>query len=253
MAFTGDRIETAFFVDGKPFGSVVETDGTVSADFYIVARSRLSRVEIIQDGEVVYSTEDFHKDGRSVRLFDFSAGWGGRGKPISWDITMTVEGADLKDVQPRLKGEMIVDPLASPEDGDAVPVVERKANAVHMKARTSGNPTPTTDCTQGFSFSVDAAGAYSIAVDVIADYEGKRIEKHYSYGSEELGKGSASEYMDGFVSPAILLSREMGIGECSYELHRTFDVAHDGYIYVRAFEERGDTVWTTPVWVRKKQ
>ena len=164
---------------------------------------------------------------------------------------MTVSGADLKDVQPRLKGEMIVDPLARPEDGDDIPTVRRKANSVSIKARTDGNPTPTTDCTQGFSFSIDAAGEYSIDIDISAEYDGKSIEKHFSYSSSVLRSEGVSEYIEGFVSPAILLSRAMDLGECSFELHQSFPIRHDGYIYARAFEERGDAVWTTPIWVKK--
>ena len=251
MAFTGDRIETAFFVNGKPFGSIVDAGESVYADLYMLGRSRLSRVEIIQDGEIVYGTDDFPKERSNLKFYDFSVGWGGRGKPCVWDVTLTVNGADLKDVQPRLKGEMIVDPLAKPEDKDNVPTVVRKANSISLKARTDGNPTPTTDCTQGFSFTVDATGEYSVDIDLSAEYEGRHIEKHLSYDSKDLAEGSASEYMEGFVSPALLLSREMQLSECSLELHRSFAVKHDGYMYVRAFEERGDAVWTTPIWVRK--
>lgn len=251
MAFTGDRIETAFFLDGKPFGSVVKAGDEVMADLYIAARSSLDRVELIQDGKVIFCEDRFPSFQSGIKLFDFSLGWGGRGKACSWDVLVTVSGADLKDVQPRLKGEMIVDPLARPEDGDDIPTVSRKANSVSIKARTDGNPTPTTDCTQGFSFSIDAAGEYSIDIDISAEYDGKSIEKHFSYSSSVLCSEGVSEYIDGFVSPAIHLSRAMDLGECSFELHQSFPIRHDGYIYARAFEERGDAVWTTPIWVKK--
>ena len=251
MAFTGDRIETAFFLDGKPFGSVVKAGDEVMADLYIAARSALDRVELIQDGKVIFCEDRFPSFQSGIKLFDFSLGWGGRGKACSWDVLVTVSGADLKDVQPRLKGEMIVDPLARPEDGDDIPTVRRKANSVSIKARTDGNPTPTTDCTQGFSFSIDAAGEYSIDIDISAEYDGKSIGKHFSYSSSVLCSEGVAEYIDGFVSPAIHLSRAMDLGECSFELHQSFPVRHDGYIYARAFEERGDAVWTTPIWVKK--
>lgn len=252
VALTGDRIETAFFLNGKTFGNIVEVSDRVDVDLYLLARSRLSRVEIIQDGEVVLSESSFRPNNGDIKLYDFAVGWGGRGKLCEWTVTLTVSGADLKDVQPRLKGEMIVDPLAKSKDDGYVPKVERKANSIVLKARTDGNPTPTTDCTQGFSFSVERNSEYSIAIDVVCEYEGKKVERHYSYDSAALSKGSASEYIDGFVSPALLLSREMDSAECSYELHRSFDVRKDGYMYVRATEERGDEVWTTPIWVRRK-
>ena len=252
MAFSGDKIETALFVDGKPFGSTVESDGSVDVDLYLAGRSKLSRVEIIQDGEIVYGTDFFPRKPGNIRLYDFAIGWGGRGKPCSWNVELTVNGADLKDVQPRLKGEMIVDPLAKPDDESNIPLVVRKANSIMIKAKSDGNPTPTTDCTQGFSFSVDASGEYSLDVKVSAEYEGEHLERHYCYSSKDMECGGVSEYLNGFVSPSFLLSREMQLSECSFELHRQFAVKHDGYMYARAFEERGDAVWTTPIWVKNR-
>ena len=212
-ALTGEGIEAALFVDGQPAGSIAEVTDQADLDLYIVARSKLSRVDVIQDGEILFSESVFPMKESDTRFFDFSVGWGEQNQAAEWDIRISAEGADIIDIQPRFRGELIVDPLSVSDGKESVPSVVMEGDVIHMSVSTNGNPTPVSDCTQGLSFSLRTSGEYRLIVDATLTYSrGKyRVEREYDPAS--LKAGTTTEYMNGFVSPSFLLSREMDLSE----------------------------------------
>ncbi|MFA6682308.1 MAG: hypothetical protein WCS35_09785 [Sphaerochaeta sp.] len=250
MALSGDPIMMAWFIDDRPLGEVVELHDHAVLDGYILATERLSSVEVVSDGETIRSYTDFPPNGSNKKRFNFACGWGSRGMACDWNISIRVEGAQVTDVVPRLRGEYIVDPLAEcDESSELLASVRHCENSVHLVCRTAGNVTPTTDGTQGFSFGLEIEEEYTVIVDVEAVYAGQSHTKTFRYASSELKDGPTAEYIDGFVSPAFSLSDEIDSGECLLEIHENIPVKKDGYIYLRAFQKNGDVAYSTPIWI----
>lgn len=250
LALSGDPIMVAWFLNDKPLGEVVEASDQVMLDGYVIAIERLSKVEVLSDGNTIKCYTEFPSHSSNRKRFNFACGWGSRDMDCDWSISVRVEGAKVTDVVPRLRGEYIVDPLSKPgKDGDLVPSVTHTEDSVFLTCRTSGNVTPTTDGTQGFSFGLMLDQMYTVIVDVEAEFAGKSHIKSYRYDSSDLRKGPTTEYIDGFVSPAFSLSDEIDAGECILEIHESIPVTNDGYIYLRAFQENGDVAYSSPIWI----
>lgn len=253
MALSGDPIMMAWFINDRALGEVVKVNGEAVLDGYILATERLSKVEIISDGAIIRCYTDFPSIGSNKKRFNIACGWGSRGKPCDWSLSIRVEGAMVTDIVPRLRGEYIVDPLAKcDESGDFVPSLRLQEDGIHLVCRTSGNVSPTTDGTQGFSFGLEATEAYTVVVDVEAVYAGQSHTKTFRYASSALQDGPTTEYIDGFVSPAFSLSGEIDSGQCMLEIHESLSVSQDGYVYLRAFQQNGDAAYSSPIWLEKQ-
>lgn len=258
LALSGDPIEIACFVDDVPLGgSVVPAGRSVHLDAYVLAPSRLDRVELVGDGNILGR---YYPDSPAIavaggslaspRRLDFSCGWGQRGVECSWDIEVSVKNGTLTSSVPRLRGEYVVDPLSTPrEDEFCRPRFAFSDGKVSLHCVTSGNVTSTTDDTQGFSLEFVGDDDYSVEIAIAGEYSGNIIRKTYAYGKNELSDGPVSEYLDGFVSPSFRLSSEMSLEECSLEIHEDVPCGKLTYLYLRAFETNGDAAWSTPIWI----
>ncbi len=250
VAYSGDPIAIAFFVEGAPIGSIVTASRPrVALDGYVKAPSSLSRVEVMVDN-VVHSTHYPREGSSDYKRIDLSVGWGQRNENTAWKVCLSVEGGQLVDVVGRLRGEYVVDPLSIPKDDRAgAPHLVVDDGSVRLECRSAGNSTATTDDTQGFGFGVHTQGAYTLVIDVEMQQGAKQIKRTLRYASNELQDGATVEYMDGFVSPALRLSEEMDEGECIVEIHEQIAAEAGTHIYLRAFEEKGDSAWSSAIWV----
>ncbi len=252
VAYSGDPIAMAYFIEDQSVGSTVITDQkTVNLDAYVLAPSSLARVEVLVNNEV-YSTHYPKKQSTEHKRFDLALGWGQRGVATAWELTMQVEGARFVDVVGRLRGEYVVDPLSVPSDDLAVaPYLRHSAETITLSCRTAGNTNATTDDTQGLGFGLVGDGPYTLHFNVTAQVGEKRIQRSFSYESAALQQGTTVEYMDGFVSPALRLSEEMDISSCAVEVHQSLPVDDGASVYLRAFEEKGDSAWSSAIWVER--
>jgi len=254
IAYTGDRIAIASFVNDSPMGSVCEAaHDKVELDAYVLAPSSLKRVEILLDGEIIDRVFPEKRKTTSKR-FDLNLGWGQRDSVSSWKLKLSVEGATITDAVPRFRGEYVVDPLSIPKDGSAlVPQCSLEHGVVAVTCITSGNVSATTDGTQGFGFGIEASSPYKLTFEVELIVDGTTFNRTFTYSSVQLQGGSTVEYLNGFVSPAFCLSREMDESECMVEIHKSLLVKAKSNLYVRAFEDKGDAAWTSAIWVNQKK
>lgn len=250
IAFTGDPIQIASFLEDQPMGSVVKATGKqMRFDSYILAPSALDYAELLVDNVVVKTFRPTPTVSSSKR-FNLSLGWGQRDVSAYWKVTLRVEGATLVDPISRFKGEYVVDPLSIPTDEAlAVPKLLFDGVSISMSCNTSGNISATTDNTQGLGFGLETDGPYTILLHVEADVDGEPFMHDLRYQSEELQNGPCVAYMHGFVSPALRLSEEIDLTECMIEIHESLNLCSGSNLYVRSFSQSGDTAWSTPIWI----
>ncbi len=114
---TGDRIVVWLDVNGHPMGALVEdSDSSPTATVQVEAQRRIDRIEIIHDGRPVdtYSHQDRYANtpappGRYTTVIEF--GWGPSPEYgdfdetiVEWQGTMSIDGGQINDVQPRFRG-----------------------------------------------------------------------------------------------------------------------------------------------------
>src|SRR5699024_5620780 len=82
-------------------------------------------------------------------LVGLSVGWGRAGVTTDWDIEVEIVDGNINDVEPRLRGVDIVDPLSPPPSSYSFSEWERTSDrTVRLRTRTVSNQTVMTDATQ---------------------------------------------------------------------------------------------------------
>lgn len=252
VAYTGDKIDVAFFVDDMPMGTVLAKRGGVHLlDAYVAALDEIEKVEVIKDNQVIHTARPASQplaESEALHGFvGFAVGWGKKHAPCDWHVQVTVQDGEMLSYSPRLRGKDMVDPLNIPQD-IAKPHCFKKEDAIHLICQTDGNTTPTTNGNQGFVIEVQGGADSIVSVQVEAEWNNESITKEYSYKLQDLQMGPESEYIKGFVSPAIFISSYVPIRKSLVEIHE--DIASDGnsFVYLRVFQKNKDVAYTSPIW-----
>ncbi len=248
LAFSGDGMRMALFVNDQPFASEVTTAAPAHIDAYLVGFDRIDRFELVHDGEVIAwgIKPKVQAEGGFVPI---AFGWGEKDAPCYWNVEITTEGVQIADAVPRLRGNDMVDPLENPGQNDKEQTFfENRNGRITIKAATDGNRTATTNGTQGCVIETDGTQG-KIFVHIHAKWKQQTLEKEYVYSVEELSESPRTEYIRGFVSPAISIGPYTPLEEASSEIHTDIPEGRNGAYYVRAYEKNGDGAYSTPVWI----
>ena len=212
----------------------------------IAARDRIDLVEVVRNGEVIWSgsgpTPVVGSEFSGV--VGLSVGWGQAGRMIDWDVELDIENGAIVEVEPRLRGVDIVDPLSPPPSSYSFSAWERTGeNSVRLRTRTVANPTVMTDATQQMVLRV--VGTDRTVVRAVIN--GVQVE--HSVGS--LRDGPRAGYTSGFVSPAFQFHRAVSDAERELEVDledRRAPSARDWY-HVRVRQTNDQWAFGSPTWV----
>ena len=247
---TGDPIQVMLFVDDRRMGECIpEKSASRRVEGFVAAFDKLEKVELVKNGKVIAGEYDFKpkKDDRSG-FVSCMFGWGKKHMPCIWDIRIEVKNGKLISASPRLRGVDMVGPLDAPKNANDVPLFS-VSDSVTMHFTTDGNPTAVTDTSQGCVIEMEGEDAI-LSLHVEAEWGGEKIERKFSYSIEDLKAGQNTEYIDGFVSPAIEIGQYRSSSECT--CHIAYDMILDegDSAYLRAYEKNGDGVYSSPLTVR---
>ena len=252
IAFTGDKIDVALFVDDMPMGTVLENRGGSHAlDAYIAGLDAIEKVEVVKDNQVIHTARPLVSplmDNDTLHGFvGLCVGWGKKYSPCDWNVQVAVQQGELLSYSPRLRGEDMVDPLNIPKD-IAKPHCFKQEDCIHLTCQTEGNTTPTTNGTQGFVLEVQGTADSVVSVQIEAVWNGEVITKKYRYKLQDLQQGPESEYIKGFVSPALFVSEFVPIAKSLVEIHE--DIVSEGtsFVYLRVFQKNKDVAYSSPIW-----
>ena len=252
VALSGDPIEIDYTVDGHPMGSEFESD-TVSSrlDCHIAGCSKLSHVDLVVDDEIVSSIRDPHQHIESDTAWvPVEFGWGKKNVEASWNIAISIEGGMLVESSTRFRGNDIVAPLDDVGEQHRI-AYSRDGNHIDLQFRSAGNLNTLTDNGQGLALCISGISSAVLSVDIEAVYNGNKIRRHYSYKLSDV-IDPVSEYLDGFVSPSMLIGVPVPLGESCCHLMEDIDIPVGHSFYIRVFEDNGDFAIASPVRKRHK-
>lgn len=263
-ALSGDRIELAFAINGQPLGSRIDAEGDREVSIDVKAGGAIDRVELVRNGEVVArfaperggaaSSASVMQPETIGGLVVLEFGWGEKGVAFDWDVTVTLEGGEILDVEPRLRGHDIVDPLDRSDAQCRFSAWERLASGFHLRTRTAGNPTTTTSQTQAMALTVRAARDARLTI------EGAGPSR--TVALSDLLVRPVVHHTAGFVSPAVCIHRFISDIERSGSWTFTDPAptvarakAHgpeqEDWYYVRVVQTNGHGAWSSPIWVSR--
>jgi hypothetical protein len=246
-AITGNAIMVAVSLNGKPMGQVVEPSESRKLDIEVIGGSKLEAVEIIKNGQVI-ATQTPAKNKQENQLFEgvlsVAAGWGEVGVNVDWDIDIELIGGEVSAYEPRLRGyDTLADQAGETEKYSFSSYEQATENKFHLKTRTYGNPTTTTDASQQFALHVKAP--LDAVLQVTAN--GKTISRTIR---EQL-QGPKVEYVGGFISGAFVIQTAVSKTDSSlrWEFEDLAEKEAEDLYYVRVKQANDQFAWSSPIWV----
>lgn len=246
-AITGDRIELRFSVDGAPMGSQLPVTARRELAVDVRGGGALDFVDIVKDGERVHRWTPARLD-RAVAfegIVPVSVGWGLRSVAVDWDVELEVIGGRLDSVEPRFRGDEVLDPRRSESGTHRVTDWARTGESgVRFTTVTNGNPTTTTDGTQGMALRVTGDDRTRIA--------GRVNDEGVDLSLGELRAGGRVGNISGSLRGAYRLGRAVERAESdarfTWEDEGADPTATSSY-YVRVRQANDQWAWSSPVWV----
>lgn len=250
-ALTGDRIALAFMLNDGLMGDVLQGGPQRRLRVAVEGGAAIDYVELLHNNEVLH-----HHAVRPPATIDpFSAplkvyvavGWGEKDQNVDWDVTVSVEGGELHDVEPRFRGHEIIAPQAGDEDTYVFSRWQRQGNEVHFRTRTWGNPTTTTAALQGVNLTLSGGPQTLLRGHFNGKTETVRLD--------ELLAGPRSGYLGGFLTPAYAFHRAVPRAQYRANLdlsHESHGEGRDWYT-VRVRQRNGQWAWSSPIWITNQE
>ncbi|MCB0188401.1 MAG: DUF3604 domain-containing protein, partial [Caldilineaceae bacterium] len=144
---TGPRIDLGFTVNNQPMGSVLETDGPLHIAANVRGTAPIESLTLYQGKEPIQQTQPAPfancDNSRHIRIRWSGSRIRGRGRRVTWDGTIRVEGATILDAT-----EFQFDAAT---DG----ITSHSAQEIHFKSSTTGD-------TDGIDLVLDQASSGTI-------------------------------------------------------------------------------------------
>lgn len=250
-ALTGDRIALAVTLNGVLMGQTADADEVREIDIDVIGGGPVDYVEVVRNGRPVFrrsAHEETLVAGVGFHgLVAIAVGWGTRGEEIHWNVDLRVERGRLLRVEPRFRGDYVIEPQAE-DDAYHYSSWERcGSSGVRFRTRTRGNPNTVTDATQSVALEIEGDDTTRI----IANINGRTVE----HTVEELRTGSRSDYLDGFLSAAYRFDRAVPWSELAWRARfedRRPAQAKD-YYYVRVRQLNDQWAWSSPLWMGSEE
>lgn len=246
-ALTGDRIELAFAINGRPMGAICPPDAERWIEVAVSGGASLDYIEVLHNNRIIHRENVFPVqagDGR-FKLY-IEAGWGERAAATAWDVDLQVTGGEICAVEPRFRG---YGPTDDPAEDNFAGSDWQQIDSRHVRFQTSTlrNPSLHTPGTEGLSLEIEGTAATTIR----AVANGQEMELSLA----ELFSGSRTFYLGGFVSPAICFHRATPCAEYTHRfafLHRNAGERRDWYT-VRVRQRNDQWAWSSPIWVESQK
>ena len=208
----------------------------------------LSYVQLICDGRLVAQYKG-NGPQNSTYCIPFGFGWGKKGIPCFWRISVEIAGSKIEKVVPRLRGEDIVAPLDRPSGSISRPTFRSDGNRTDMSFVTCGNINTTSDNTQGLVAELEIGPDTSVTVCIDTEWNGRERHFEHTYSGEELISNDHVEYIDGFVSPCMRLGKAVNCKMASCHFRTDVDISAGSYAYIRLLQENGSFAVSSPIFL----
>ena len=248
-AISGDRIELAFAINAAPLGSQLVAPRERAVDITVRAGGAIDRIDVVRNGSLLESlrpsiTQVFAEVLRGLIVVEL--GWGEKGVPNDWDVTIALDRGTVRAVEPRLRGRDVVDPLDRGDVECRFSSWEPIQRGVHLRTRTVGNPTASTSQTQALALDVACPRSAHLTV--------RGAGNELTIPVATLLDRACIHHTGGFVSAAIKVHRFIGdahrLATWCFEDRDDTGRAEDSY-YVRVVQANGHGAWSSPIWASR--
>lgn len=205
-AVTGDPIVLATTLDGVAMGGTTAPTGRHEVAIDVAGLDTVTEVAVVRDGAVIERITPAHSpaSGPFDGVVSFGVGWGETGRSQEWDVTVRVAGGRIEQVEPRLHGLDTVDPLQVDHGEFHFSRWEQRgADEVHLVTRTHGNPTVTTDATQGMALRLVGDGDTVVELTAADGTDEVRLRATV----DELRQQGRAAHLGGFLTGGVRLDR----------------------------------------------
>lgn len=247
FACTGDRIDLGFMLNETFMGGVCPQSKERQLKIHYKGEHAIDYIDIIKNGQTIFRKNGFElkepcSGDRFKGKISFSVGWGDRSTYKYWDVKLSLSSGSLINVNPHFRGDVVVDP-AGEKNEYHYSSYNNDESKVSFKTRTIGNPSVSTDTTQGICLEVDMPLDANIEFDI----NGKKGVQSL----KELLQGSRSHYTEGFVSHAAVFKRAIPSSEFQGTLNFSDSTpSQSGDIYVvKLRQSNNEWAISSPIWV----
>ncbi len=156
-ALTGDRINLAFALNGRPMGSVLEHEPSRCIEACITAGDAIDYIDVVKNSQIIKrftplaSQPQEHGPIIRTKLY-LELGWGFDDSQEPCEVEFGISEGEILSVEPRFRGDLIVSPLEVKNKkvvchhsrmGQVTPQkvafsTHLQANANHFSSRTQG-------------------------------------------------------------------------------------------------------------------
>ena len=230
---TGARIDLDFTIDGAAMGSILTYKPTVQMAATARCVEPIESITLYQGTEPLHTLRppDFDKlaDSRRVRISWRGSRMRGRGRRVSWDGLIKIEGAKILSATPYA--------FDSPADG----ITQHCKHQIEVRSKTTGDTDGVDlllDDPMGSSLIAELGpGSYRVAIDELDDH------------------GGAMEFDLGSLDMALRVERyPEQLKQLSASLHHTIHPSTNTRTpyFVKVTQHDGQMAWASPIYVEAR-
>lgn len=228
---TGPRIDLDFTVNGQSMGSVFETDGPLQIAANVRGTAPIESLTLYQGKTPIQQIQPAAfancDDSRCIRIRWSGSRIRGRGRRVTWDGTIRVEGASILDATPFQ--------FDAATDG----ITEQTAQEVHFKSSTTGD-------TDGIDLVLDQASSGTLT------FTSPVVEQTVDLAGL-IGEERVRQVDCGGVDMTLVIERyPEEVEEAAMSLECTVDAPTDRTTpyFVKIVQVDGHMAWASPVYVQ---
>ena len=251
-ALTGDKISLYFSINNYSMGSIIGYTKSREINVNVKGSDYFDYIDVIKNNNVikrfVFNRDNNILPNKIVKAKVYlEVGWGEKKIKQDWDVYIKIKYGKLLDVEPRFRGFDIISPNeVDKEDYKRSNWKILNENMVYFHTTTYGNPTITTDSTQGICLEVE--GTYKS--EMVVRVNGKNVKYYF----KELLHESKTIYLDGFLSGAMNIHRL--VPESGYSKTLKFNDFSENskkdFYYIRLRQVNDQWAWSSPIWIESK-
>ncbi len=227
---TGPRIDLDFTINGQPMGSVIETAGPLQISASVRGTAPIESLTLYQGKTPIQQVQPAAfancDDSRRIRIRWSGSRIRGRGRRVTWDGTISVDGATILSATP-FQFDAATDGITS-----------QSAHEVSFKSSTTGD-------TDGIDLVLDQANSGTLI------FASPVIEQRIALAAL-VGENRVVRIACGGIDMALVIERyPEEVREMAASLVCTIDVPEGQTTpyFVKVMQVNGHMAWASPVYV----
>lgn len=247
VALTGDNIHLLSAVGDVMTGGIVAPSDDATLDIEAVAGGEIDCIDVIRNGALAArispALDPRPLTDETETILRIEMGWGARGSSHRWSGAISVEGGEIRGLEPRFRGSEVVSPLEGDDAGHKLPSLTLENGTARFDVTAEANPNNSTTATQSI--------ALRLRLDDDATIRATLCGKEVTIPAERLRDGALSGNLGAIDSPAYRFHPLPRAAEWQWHGSVPLGPLADGEtVYVRLRQSDGQMAWASPIFCR---